>query len=79
MGDLTARMAEFGVRPRHLRSARAAADREAGLIAQAAPLRGQRGAASGARALDAAEELATLMVRLHAALLRSRLRRDAGG
>jgi DNA-binding transcriptional MerR regulator len=77
---LFARMHAHGVQPRHLRSARAAADREAGLIEQVtAPLRHQRTAPGSARASDTAEELAGLTVRLHAALLRSRLRRDATG
>jgi DNA-binding transcriptional MerR regulator len=77
---LFARMHGYGVQPRHLRSAKAAADREAGLIEQVtAPLRHQRTAPGSARATDTAEELAGLTVRLHAALLRSRLRRDATG
>ncbi|WP_322750287.1 MULTISPECIES: MerR family transcriptional regulator [unclassified Frankia] len=69
-----AALSAFGVQPRHLRSSRVAADREAGLIEQvAAPLRGQRDRPGG-HAQDTVDELAGLLVRLHAALLRSRLR-----
>jgi DNA-binding transcriptional MerR regulator len=67
-------LAAHGVQARHLRAARTVADREAGLIeAAAAPLRGQRGGDSAGRHAQTADELAALLVRLHAALLRSRL------
>ncbi|WP_045878807.1 MerR family transcriptional regulator [Pseudofrankia sp. DC12] len=71
-------LAAHGVQARHLRAARAAADREAGLIeAAVAPLRAPRsaGAAAGDDDLprDSVDELALLLVRLHAALLRARL------
>ncbi|SNQ45559.1 conserved hypothetical protein [Frankia canadensis] len=67
-------LAGHGVQARHLRAARTVADREAGLIeAAVAPLRGQRGADSAGRHAQTADELAALLVRLHAALLRSRL------
>jgi DNA-binding transcriptional MerR regulator len=66
-------LSSHGVQPRHLRGARAAADREAGLIEQAvAPIRGQRDA--DARRTGSVDELAALFVRLHAALLRAGLR-----
>jgi len=71
-------LAAHGVQARHLRAARAAVDREAGLIeAAVAPLRAPRsaGAAPDADDLprDSVDELALLLVRLHAALLRARL------
>ncbi|WP_462186266.1 MULTISPECIES: transcriptional regulator FtsR [unclassified Frankia] len=67
-------LAGHGVQPRHLRAARTVADREAGLIeAAVAPLRGQRGGEGSGRHAETADELAALVVRLHAALLRSRL------
>lgn len=75
-------LAAHGVQPRHLRAARTAADREAGLIeAAVAPLRGQRSADgdAGERPHDAVDELALLLVRLHAALLRARLGADRPG
>ncbi|MBL7502798.1 MerR family transcriptional regulator [Frankia sp. CNm7] len=71
VGLLTA----HGIEARHLRAARAAADREAGLIeAAVAPLRAPRGG-DGDTSLprDSVDELALLLVRLHAALLRTRL------
>ncbi|WP_163547668.1 MerR family transcriptional regulator [Candidatus Frankia nodulisporulans] len=73
-------LAGHGVQARHLRAARTVADREAGLIeAAAAPLRGQRGPDSAGRHAQTADELAALLVRLHAALLRSRLRAGRPG
>jgi len=70
-------LARFGLEPRHLRSFRAAADREVGLVEQAtAPLRRGRDAAAQARAEDAATQVAALAVRLHATLLRTGLRRS---
>ncbi len=72
-------LSAFGVQPRHLRGARAAADREAGLIEQAvAPLRARRDGDAGART-GSVDELAALFVRLHAALLRAGLRAGSAG
>jgi DNA-binding transcriptional MerR regulator len=69
-GELNA----FGFEPRHLRSFKAAADREVGLIAQVVtPLRRQRGGDATARADETQRELAALSVRLHAALVTSML------
>jgi DNA-binding transcriptional MerR regulator len=60
-----AEFAEYGIEPRHLRPFRAAADREVGLIEQVVQPRRD----------DKTLELAALAVRLHAALVRSRLGR----
>ena len=60
-----AEFATCGIEPRHLRSFRTAADREAGLIEQV----------TGPRRTEQTAELAALAVRLHTALVRSRLRR----
>jgi DNA-binding transcriptional MerR regulator len=60
-----AEFGRYGVEPRHLRPFRTAADREVGLIEQVA----------GPRRDDKTQELAALAVRLHAALVRSRLTR----
>jgi DNA-binding transcriptional MerR regulator len=69
-GELNA----FGFEPRHLRSFKASADREVGLIAQVVtPLRRQRGGDASARADETQRELAALSVRLHAALVTSML------
>ena len=68
-------LADFGFEPRHLRAFKTAADREVGLVEQVvAPLRRGRDAAARARAEEAVSEIAALSVRLHATLVKSRLR-----
>jgi len=62
---LAGEFAQYGIEPRHLRPFRTAADREVGLIEQV----------TGPRRTERTEELAALAVRLHAALVRSRLPR----
>ena len=65
-------LSAFGIEGRHLRPFKTAADRELSLIeAVVAPLLKQRGSESGARAEEVQRELATLSIRLHAALLSS--------
>jgi DNA-binding transcriptional MerR regulator len=72
-------MAAFGIEPRHLRSFRAAADREAGLVAQiVAPLYRQRDPDATARADEVARELAALSVALHTLLVKAALRDTVG-
>ena len=74
-----ARLAEFGVEPRHLRAYRAAADREIGLFSQlVTPLTRQNGPNGRARAADTVHELAALTQRVHAALVRAGLREILG-
>lgn len=69
-------MAGFGIEPRHLRSFKSAADREIGLIEQViTPLNRQKNSDSKARAQEVQNEIASLSVRLHAALVRSGLNR----
>ena len=71
-----AEMAGFGIEPRHLRSFKSAADREIGLIEQViTPLTRQKGSDSKARAEEVQREIASLSVRLHAALVRAGLNR----
>ncbi|WP_433168732.1 transcriptional regulator FtsR [Kribbella sp. CA-247076] len=65
VAKLVGEFARYGIEPRHLRPFRTAADREAGLIEQV----------TGPRRTEQTEELAALAVRLHAALVRSRLPR----
>jgi DNA-binding transcriptional MerR regulator len=73
-------LAGFGLGPRHLRPFRAAADREVGLVEQVvSPLRGGRGGTSSARAEDRAREIASVALRLHAALVRAGLARTGLG
>ncbi|MFB9178344.1 MerR family transcriptional regulator [Dactylosporangium sucinum] len=74
-----ARLAEFGVEPRHLRAQRAAADREIGLFSQlVTPLTRQNSPSGRARAADTVHELAALTQRVHAALVRAGLREILG-
>jgi DNA-binding transcriptional MerR regulator len=65
VAKLAGEFARYGIEPRHLRPFRTAADREAGLIEQV----------TGPRRTEKTEELAALAVRLHAALVRTRLPR----
>ncbi len=73
-------LAGYGIEPRHLRAFRGAADREVGLFTQVvAPLARQRNRSrtddDHDPAREAAAELCALSVALHAALMRSALRR----
>jgi hypothetical protein len=69
-------MGGFGIEARHLRSFKSAADREIGLIEQViTPLTRQKSAESKARAEEVQKEIASLSIRLHAALVRSGLNR----
>jgi DNA-binding transcriptional MerR regulator len=68
-------LAAFGLEPRHLRAFKTAADREVGLVEQVvSPMQRGRDAGAKARAEDAIKEMAALSVRLHASLVKSRLR-----
>ena len=68
-------LGRFGLEPRHLRAVKAAAEREAGLVEQVvAPLRRHRNPQTRTHAETTARELATLSVRLHAAMVQSALR-----
>ncbi|WP_344863390.1 MerR family transcriptional regulator [Planomonospora alba] len=68
-------LAAFGLRARHLRAVRAAAEREAGLVEQAvAPLLRRRAPGAIDRADEAAREISGRLLELHAALLRSGVR-----
>lgn len=69
---VAAALAEHGVEARHLRSFRAAADRQVSVVEQiVAPLRGQRSGAAQARAASVAGEVGELCGQLHTALLRA--------
>ncbi|MET9295097.1 MerR family transcriptional regulator [Streptomyces sp. NPDC003077] len=75
VAKLVAELGRFGLEPRHLRAIKASAEREAGLVEQiVAPLRRHRNPQTRAHAEATARELATLSVRLHAALLQAALR-----
>lgn len=67
-----AKMASFGLEPRHLRPFKTAADRQVGLIDQVVtPLARQRDEAAQARAVRIETELGELSIALHAALVRA--------
>lgn len=67
-------LGEVGLEPRHLRAFKSAADREAGLINQiAAPAARGRDEAATARAAHTRSEVAALVVRLHATLVKTGL------
>jgi len=69
-----ARLASFGLEPRHLRPFKTSADREVGLIDQVVrPLARGRDGAAQARAAETQAELVDLCVTLHAALMRTGL------
>ena len=69
-------MASFGIEARHLRSFKTAADREIGLIEQViTPFTRQKSTEAKARAEEVQKEIASLSVRLHAALVRGGLNR----
>jgi DNA-binding transcriptional MerR regulator len=72
-----AEMAAFGIEGRHLRSFKTAADREVGLVEQViTPLLRQKSSDAAARAEEVQRELASLSIRLHAALVASGLHRS---
>lgn len=79
VAQIAAELCGIGLEPRHLRAAKSAADREAGLVEQVvAPLLRQRGSEAQARAAERAGEIAALSVKLHAALVQSELRAVLG-
>ncbi|MBO2460820.1 transcriptional regulator FtsR [Actinomadura violacea] len=70
-----AALGEHGFEVRHLRAAKAAADRQAGLIEQmVAPQLRRRSPGAHEQAAETARDIAALSVRLHAALLSAGLR-----
>ncbi|MDH6629975.1 DNA-binding transcriptional MerR regulator [Streptomyces sp. LBL] len=74
VASLVAELGRFGIEPRHLRVMKAAADREAGLVDQVvAPLRRHRNPQTRAHAEARTKELASLAVKLHAALVQTAL------
>lgn len=80
VAETVARMAHYGLEPRHLRAYRTAAEREVGLFEQVvAPVARQRGPEAKARAEEIVRELAALSLRLHMALVQARLRGALGG
>ena len=76
VAKVVAEISGFGIEGRHLRAFKTAADREVGLVEQViTPLLRQKNPDSKARAQEVSREIASLSVRLHAALVRSGLNR----
>ncbi len=76
LARIVADLGRRGLRPRHLRGVKAAAERHADQVQQVvAPLRRHPDARTRARAESDAEELTELCGRLHGAYLRAALRR----
>lgn len=79
VATVVAELTGFGLEPRHLRAFRTAAEREADLVGQVVlPLLRQRSPQARARAEEVAREMGSLSLRLHTALVRSRLREVTG-
>jgi hypothetical protein len=80
VANLAASFRVYGIEPRHLRLYRNAVDRELGLIEQVViPLLRQRNPESRQRAVEGADELASLGESMRSTLLRLALRRHLGG
>ncbi len=80
VANLAVSFRSYGVEPRHLRLYRNAVDREVGLIEQVIiPLLRLRNPESRQRAVDSADELASLGQSMRTTLLRAALRRHLGG
>ncbi|MEV4114343.1 MerR family transcriptional regulator [Nonomuraea sp. NPDC049695] len=72
-------LARFGLHARHLRAVKAAAERECGLVEQAvAPILKRRAPGAIGEADEVARELSTLLLDLHASLVRSGIRSVLG-
>lgn len=77
VAKVVSEISSFGIEGRHLRAFKTAADREVGLVEQViTPLLAQKNPDSKARAQEVSREIASLSVRLHAALVRSGLNRS---
>ncbi|MBF8189518.1 MerR family transcriptional regulator [Nonomuraea sp. K274] len=72
-------LARFGLRARHLRAVKAAAERECGLVEQTvAPILKRRAPGAIGEADEVARELSTLLLDLHASLVRTGVRSVLG-
>lgn len=77
IAKVVAELSAFGIEGRHLRAFKSAADREVGLVEQViTPYLRQKNSDSKARAEEVSREIASLSVRLHAALVRAGLHRS---
>jgi len=74
--QVVAALGGYGIEPRHLRSARVAADREVGLVRQALAGVDGKGADGRQRQVEARTAVLDLVVSLHEALIRTGLSQD---
>jgi len=74
--QVVAALGGYGIEPRHLRSARVAADREVGLVRQALAGVDGKGADGRQRRVEARTAVLDLVVSLHEALIRTGLSQD---
>ena len=75
VAQIAGELGKFGIEPRHLRSFKAAADREVGFVEQVvAPIKRSREEGADGRAAQAVADIAALSIRLHATLVRAALR-----
>lgn len=74
ISSIVAKLSAYGVEARHLRPFRVVTDREAGLVDQmATPFKNAKDRDGRAREQETIRELASLLIHLHAALLRAEL------
>ena len=77
IAEVVSRLSAYGVEPRHLKTFRVVTDRETGLVEQmATPYSNPRDRDGRAREQEVIRDLASLIVQLHAALLRAELTRS---
>jgi DNA-binding transcriptional MerR regulator len=77
IASVVARLSGYGVEPRHLKTFRVVTDRETGLVEQmATPYSHPRDRDGRAREQEVVRDLASLIIQLHAALLRAELIRS---
>jgi DNA-binding transcriptional MerR regulator len=77
IAEVVSRLSAYGVEPRHLKTFRVVTDRETGLVEQmATPYSNPRDRDGRAREQEVIRDLASLIVQLHATLLRAELTRS---
>lgn len=77
IASVVSRLSGYGVEPRHLKTFRVVTDRETGLVEQmATPYSHPRDRDGRAREQEVVRDLASLIIQLHAALLRAELIRS---
>ncbi|WP_445228192.1 transcriptional regulator FtsR [Corynebacterium sp. H78] len=79
IAETAAKLRDFGLDARHLKTVRTAATREADLVAQAAqPLAKSKGGKGRQKAEEMAREMTALLVTLHGTLVKHQVNKDLG-